>query len=299
MIDYEKCYQDNLLDKYKEDFDKYYNYIKLFYADNSVCPIDIKTTLNKKKEKNVIFMSCNTKKNQKWEAKITLPIVVNLYKIVDENNKYYNNDIKYLKDRLKKMMVSPLYKPEDDDHAIELLDKSQANQKLLDSINNVFKKQKEDLELIINDKKNKIKNLAELSLRRKTIFKGLKKINRELKEKLKEISLNEVKITHSRLNEISKNTGLSINEVNNWIDWLKCMYEYTKISVDLQELNNNYIIKSELFRKINENFVIVPPHIDIKSDKVEIKGKKSKIELKKNIKNESQKKVKLKIKKIR
>ena len=292
MIDYEKSYQDNLTDKYKEVNEEYNTYIKLYYSENAMCPIDIKTKLEKSRDKNLIYLSCKTKNNKKWEAKIKMPNIVNLYKVKTENVNLYKNYIKDLKDRLKKSMISPLYKPDEDNEAIELLEKSKKYQKIIDSINSILQNQEENLDILINEKKEKIKTLAELSLKRKNTFKQLKKVDRDIKEKLKEISINEKNPSHVRLNQISKNTGLSIKEINDWISWFVCMYDYTKLSVELQNLNNDLIEKTRLFRRINENFVLEPPLVDIKTDsKIVYEDKK---ESKRKV---DKTKVKLKIKK--
>ena len=48
MFTYLKYLEDNLNNKYLKEFEEYRKYLKIYYSENSKCPVDSKTLLLKK-----------------------------------------------------------------------------------------------------------------------------------------------------------------------------------------------------------------------------------------------------------
>ena len=50
MILYSKYLEDNIADIFNREMDEYRKYVKLFYEENSKCPGDLKTVLEKEED---------------------------------------------------------------------------------------------------------------------------------------------------------------------------------------------------------------------------------------------------------
>ena len=124
---------------------------------------------------------------------------------------------------------------------------------------------KENNELI-KSKQEYLKKLAEINHNKQKLYKKLVIISQENKNKLKEILLNEGIPSTQRINQIAKNVNLNGENTQNWIQWLGYVKEYVENIKELEQINYTLIERNREFRKINEEFIVEEPQINIKSD---------------------------------
>ena len=114
MITYLKYLEDNLNNKYLKEFDEYRKYLKIFYSENSKCPVDSKTLLLKKETATEYEMWCKSKTSKDWKIIIKKPKIYNLNIKLNELNTIYKNRLLLFKQKLRQNLESPVYIPEKD-----------------------------------------------------------------------------------------------------------------------------------------------------------------------------------------
>ena len=160
MLDYELYYNDNLNDKFNTDIEEYNKYIKLYYIDNSKCPVDLKKKLVKERSGNIIKMHCDLSKNKTWNITLQMPKIINLYEEHLNLSTKFNNGSTKLKTYIIEKMELQIYNSENDNELKNKIKEIKDIEKSLNSINNIFNIQKEELNTFY---KNKQKLLIELT----------------------------------------------------------------------------------------------------------------------------------------
>jgi len=293
MILYPKYLEDNINDKFNREMDEYKKYVKLFYGENSKCPVDLKTLLEKKENEKEINLWCKMKSGKNWNVNIKKPLVLNLNIKLQEITDKYNNECIFFKNSLKKNLTSSVYLPENDKELEKKLGDLKNIEKELELLRDVFEKERVMIEQIIKERQEILKKLLEIKIKKNNIYEKCVKISGEIKNKIMEIVNNEKEITAGRLEQIAKNVELKPVEVKNWIDYLNYVKEYLEENGKLDKLNNDMIKLKEKFDKINSFYVIEPPVVEIsdklrseevvdekKERKLEIKPKSNKIKIK-------------------
>ena len=266
MILYDNFYENNILKKHNAVMEEYEKYNKLFIQVNSKCPIDIKLLLDKEDHGKEFILKCKLKNGKEWKATIHRPTIVNLFEEKTRVGKDYKNLIQTLKEILKTSMKLPFYKPEDDDTIKKITREIKEFEQTLKSIKNIFDMELKENNELIKSKQEYLKKLAEINHNKQKLYKKLVIISQENKNKLKEILLNEGIPSTQRINQIAKNVNLNGENTQNWIQWLGYVKEYVENIKELEQINYTLIERNREFRKINEEFIVEEPQINIKSD---------------------------------
>ena len=250
--------EDNLNHKFTKDMDEYKNYIKMFYNDRAKCPKDLKTSLERKQDDKKIELWCKN-----WRVSITKPVVVNLSLLLEDISNEYNKKSDSFKYKLRQNMKSSTYKPEDDNEIKVILIELKKIEDNMNNIKAIFDKEKSIIDDIIQKKKEVLKNLAEIKIKKDHQYKECIDISKEVFIKLKEIAKNEEKITEQRFTQIAKSVSLSLKDTKIWIQYFKYIIDYLKENAKLHDLNL-IINKINLqFENINVHFILEPPKINL------------------------------------
>jgi len=248
---YLKYLEDNLSHKFTKDMDEYKNYVKMFYNDRAKCPKDLKTALERKQDDKNLELWCKN-----WRVVITKPIVVNLSLLLDNYSDEYSK-------KSEKNMESATYKPEDDNEVKEMLIDLKKIEENMNDIKSVFEKEKSIIEDVIQKRKEILKNLAEIKIKKDHQFEECIDISKDVFVKLKEISKNEEKITEQRFTQIAKSVSLSLKDTKNWIQYFKYIIDYINENSRIHELNMRMKEINLQFENMNVHFVIEPPKINL------------------------------------
>ena len=255
---YLKYLEDNLNHKFTKEMDEYKNYVKMFYNEKAKCPKDLKTVLERKQDDKKIELWCNN-----WKVSIIKPTVVNLSILLEIISNSYKNNSDLFIYKLRKNMESSTYKPEDDDEIKAMLVDLKKLEDDMHDIKSIFEKEKSMIDDIIQNRKNVLKNLAEIKIKKEHKYEECINISKDVFIKLKEIAKNENQITEQRFMQIAKNVSLSIKDTKNWIQYFLFIIEYLKENASLIELSDRMHNLQLVFEDINSHFIIEPPKINL------------------------------------
>jgi len=289
MITYLKYLEDNLNNKYLKEFDEYRKYIKIFYSENSKCPVDSKTLLLKKETATEYEMWCKSKTSKDWKIIIKKPKVYNLNIKLNELNRTYKNKLLIFKQKLRENLESPIYIPEKDKDMESELKELKKYENEIEAIKELFEKQEENKKELYIKRQDQLKNLLEIKIKKKNVFRLCEQVDGEVRKQLIEIAKNEKKIDQERIKQIAKITQITQSNVKNWVDYYKLNMEYVAGMIDLGKLNEEIFQLTEKYDSINSNYVIEPPEIlsdkkvkfEEKEDEEETTETKKRIRMKK------------------
>jgi hypothetical protein len=291
MITYLKYLEDNLNNKYLKEFDEYRKYIKIYYSENSKCPVDSKTLILKKETATEYEMWCKSKTSKDWKIIIKKPKVYNLNIKLNELNRTYKNKLLLFKQKLRENLESPIYIPEKDKDMESELKELKKYENEIESIKDLFEKQEENKKDLYIKRQEQLKNLLEIKIKKKNIFRLCEQVDGEVRIKFIEIAKNEKKIDQERIKQIAKTTQITQSNVKNWIDYYKLNMEYVAGIIELGKLNEEIFQLNEKYDNINSNYVIEPPEIlsdkkvkfeeESKDDEEETTESKKRIRMKK------------------
>lgn len=265
MITYLKYLEDNLNNKYLKEFDEYRKYLKIFYSENSKCPVDSKTLLLKKETATEYEMWCKSKTSKDWKIIIKKPKIYNLNIKLNELNTIYKNRLLLFKQKLRQNLESPVYIPEKDKEMESELKELKKYETEIESIKELFEKQEETKKDLYVKRHEQLKNLLEVKIKKKDVFKLCEQVDGEVRKQLIEVAKNEKKIDQERIKQIAKTTQIIQSNVKNWIDYYKLNMEYVDGMIKLGTLNSEIFQLTEKYEHINSNYIIEPP--EISSDK--------------------------------
>ena len=265
MFTYLKYLEDNLNNKYLKEFEEYRKYIKIFYSENSKCPVDSKTLLLKKETATEYEMWCKSKTSKDWKIIIKKPKVYNLNIKLNELNIIYKNKLLLFKQKLRQNLESPVYIPEKDKEMESELKELKKYENEIESIKELFEKQEENKKDLYLKRQEQLKKLLEIKIKKKDIFRLCDQVDGNVRKQLIEIAKNEKKIDQERIKQIAKTTQILQSNVKNWIDYYKLNMEYVGGMIELGALNYEIFQLNEKYEHINSNYVIEPP--EISSDK--------------------------------
>ena len=265
MITYLKYLEDNLNNKYLKEFEEYRKYLKIFYSENSKCPVDSKTLLLKKETATEYEMWCKSKTSKDWKIIIKKPKVYNLNIKLNELNIIYKNQLLLFKQKLRQNLESPIYIPEKDKEMESELNELKKYEGEIESIKELFEKQEENKKVLYLKRQEQLKKLLEIKIKKKNTFQICEQVDGEVRKQLIEVAKNEKKIDQERIKQIAKTTQITQSNVKNWIDYYKLNMEYVAGMIELGALNNEIFQITEKYEHINSNYVIEPPIIS--SDK--------------------------------
>lgn len=289
MITYLKYLEDNLNNKYLKEFEEYRKYIKIFYSENSKCPVDSKTLLLKKETATEYEMWCKSKTSKDWKIIIKKPKVYNLNIKLNELNITYKNKLLLFKQKLRQNLESPVYIPEKDKEMESELKELKKYENEIESIKELFEKQEENKKDLYLKRQEQLKKLLEIKIKKKDIFRLCDQVDGDVRKQLIEIAKNEKKIDQERIKQIAKTTQILQSNVKNWIDYYKLNMEYVAGMIELGALNDEIFQLNEKYANINSNYVIEPPEISsdkkVKMEEIkEVKEDEDSTESKKRIK---------------
>lgn len=265
MITYLKYLEDNLNNKHLKEFEEYRKYLKIFYSENSKCPVDSKTLLLKKETATEYEMWCKSKTSKDWKIIIKKPKVYNLNIKLNELNIIYKNQLLLFKQKLRKNLESPIYIPEKDKEMESELKELKKYEGEIESIKELFEKQEENKKVLYLKRQEQLKTLLEIKIKKKNTFQLCEQVDGEVRKQFIEVAKNEKKIDQERIKQIAKTTQIIQSNVKNWIDYYKVNMEYVAGMIELGALNNEIFQITEKYEHINSNYVIEPPIIS--SDK--------------------------------
>jgi hypothetical protein len=289
MITYLKYLEDNLNNKYLKEFEEYRKYIKIFYSENSKCPVDSKTLLLKKETATEYEMWCKSKTSKDWKIIIKKPKVYNLNIKLNELNITYKNKLLLFKQKLRQNLESPVYIPEKDKEMESELKELKKYENEIESIKELFEKQEENKKDLYLKRQEQLKKLLEIQIKKKDIFRLCDQVDGDVRKQLIEIAKNEKKIDQERIKQIAKTTQILQSNVKNWIDYYKLHMEYVAGMIELGTLIDEIFQLNEKYENINSNYVIEPPEISsdkkVKMEEIkEVKEDEDTTESKKRIK---------------
>ena len=265
MITYLKYLEDNLNNKYLKEFEEYRKYLKIFYSENSKCPVDSKTLLLKKETATEYEMWCKSKTSKDWKIIIKKPKVYNLNIQLNELNTIYKNHLLLFKQKLRQNLESPVYIPDKDKEMESELKELKKYENEIESIKELFEKQEENKKDLYIKRQEQLKKLLAIKIKKKDVFLLCEQVDGDIRKQLIEIAKNEKKIDQERIKQIAKTTQITQSNVKNWIDYYKLNMEYVAGMIELSGLNNDIFQITEKYEHINSNYVIEPP--EISSDK--------------------------------
>jgi len=282
---YSKYLEDNLSDKFKKSLDEYRKYLKMFFTDNSKCPIDSKILIEKEESETQIKLWCKSKTKKEWSVTITKPKIVNLNHKLNQLTVDYKNQGILFRDYLKENMLSPIYDPDKDKDAENKLKSLKQVESELQAVKDVFDQQNKKEDDLIKKRQELLVKLLEIKIKKSNIYKNCPVIDAETKRKLMEIAKNEKTITEARLSQISKNVNLKNDETKNWIQYFSLIIEYLNENGNLNGLNEEMKRLRDKFEEINDYYVVEPPVFEIypaeKKEEIEEEVKKRTIKIKK------------------
>ena len=263
MINYFNFYDENLNGENDALIEEYQKYIKMYYTENAKCPLDLKTQLKKEMIGYKMKLSCITKKNKEWKVEIEKPVILNLNKKKYEIQNEYENKVILFKRYFKDKINEPIYDSNSDKELKKKITEINNLKIEIESINKVFSKQKNDNNAILDEKLKLLKNISEIKNNKEKKYLELIHIDRELKNSIKDIYINEKIPSKMRIQEISKNLNINFSNLENWLLWFQLVENYLDINKKLDDLINDLIINNKSFKKMNENFVIKKPIIKL------------------------------------
>lgn len=169
MFTYLKYLEDNLNNKYLKEFEEYRKYLKIYYSENSKCPVDSKTLLLKKETTTEYEMWCKSKTSKDWKIIIKKPKVYNLNIKLNELNIIYKNKLLLFKQKLRENLESPVYIPEKDKEMESELKELKNTRMKLNLLKNYLKSKKK-IKRTLFKKAGPIENSSKLKLRRRIYF---------------------------------------------------------------------------------------------------------------------------------
>ena len=296
MITYLKYLEDNINNKYLKEFDEYRKYLKIFYSENSKCPVDSKTLLLKKETATEYEMWCKSKTSKDWKIIIKKPKVYNLNIKLNELNIIYKNKLLLFKQKLRQNLESPIYIPEKDKEMESELKELKKYENEIEAIKELFEKQEENKRELYLKRQEQLKNLLEIKIKKKDVFRLCEQVDGEVRKQLIEIAKNEKKIDQERIKQIAKTTQITQSNVKNWIDYYKLNIEYVAGMIELSKLNDEIFQLNEKYDRINSNYVIEPPEI-LSDKKVKMEEVIEKSELKEDEEETTETKKRIRMKK--
>ena len=296
MITYLKYLEDNINNKYLKEFDEYRKYLKIFYSENSKCPVDSKTLLLKKETATEYEMWCKSKTSKDWKIIIKKPKVYNLNIKLNELNITYKNKLLLFKQKLRQNLESPIYIPEKDKEMESELKELKKYENEIEAIKELFEKQEENKRELYLKRQEQLKNLLEIKIKKKDVFRLCEQVDGEVRKQLIEIAKNEKKIDQERIKQIAKTTQITQSNVKNWIDYYKLNIEYVAGMIELSKLNDEIFQLNEKYERINSNYVIEPPEI-LSDKKVKMEEVIEKSELKEDEEETTETKKRIRMKK--
>lgn len=296
MITYLKYLEDNLNNIYLKEFDEYRKYLKIFYSENSKCPVDSKTLLLKKETATEYEMWCKSKTSKDWKIIIKKPKVYNLNIKLNELNIIYKNKLLLFKQKLRQNLESPVYIPEKDKEMESELKELKKYENEIEAIKELFEKQEENKRELYLKRQEQLKNLLEIKIKKKDVFRLCEQVDGEVRKQLIEIAKNEKKIDQERIKQIAKTTQITQSNVKNWIDYYKLNIEYVAGMIELSKLNDEIFQLNEKYERINSNYVIEPPEI-LSDKKVKMEEVIEKSELKEDEEETTETKKRIRMKK--
>lgn len=296
MITYLKYLEDNLNNIYLKEFDEYRKYLKIFYSENSKCPVDSKTLLLKKETATEYEMWCKSKTSKDWKIIIKKPKVYNLNIKLNELNITYKNRLLLFKQKLRENLESPVYIPEKDKEMESELKELKKYENEIESIKELFEKQEENKRDLYLKRQEQLKNLLEIKIKKKDVFRLCEQVDGEVRKQLIEIAKNEKKIDQERIKQIAKTTQITQSNVKNWVDYYKLNIEYVSEMIELGKLNDEIFQLNEKYERINSNYVIEPPEI-LSDKKVKMDQVIEKSELKEDEEETTETKKRIRMKK--
>jgi len=296
MFTYLKYLEDNLNNKYLKEFEEYNKYLKIFYSENSKCPVDSKTLLLKKETGTEYEMWCKSKTSKDWKIIIKKPKVFNLNIKLNELNTTYKNKLLLFKQKLRENLESPIYIPEKDKSIESELKELKYYENEIQSIKELFDKQEENKKELYLKCQEQLKKLLEIKIKKKDVFRLCEQVDGEVRKKLIEIAKNEKKVDQERIKQIAKTTQITQLNIKNWIDYYKYNIEYVSETFELNKLNEEIFQMTEKYSYINSNYIIEPPVI-ISDKKVKLDIKEESTELSSSTESSSSSKKSIKMKK--
>jgi hypothetical protein len=287
MFTYLKYLEDNLNNKYLKEFEEYRKYLKIYYSENSKCPVDSKTLLLKKETTTEYEMWCKSKTSKDWKIIIKKPKVYNLNIKLNELNIIYKNKLLLFKQKLRENLESPVYIPEKDKEMESELKELKKYENEIESIKELFEKQEENKKELYSKRQDQFKKLLEIKIKKKDIFRLCEQVDGDIRKQFIEIAKNEKKVDQERIKQIAKTTQITQSNVKNWIDYYKLNIEYVAEIIELNKFNDEIFQLTEKYNYINSNYVIEPPiitsdkKVKIEEDEEESTDSKKRIKMKK------------------
>jgi len=289
MFIYLKYLEDNLNNKYLKEFEEYQKYLKIYYSENSKCPVDSKTLLLKKETASEYEMWCKSKTSKDWKIIIKKPKVFNLNIKLNELNTTYKNKLLLFKQKLRENLESPVYIPEKDKSIESELNELKNYENEIESIKELFEKQEENNKELYLKRQEQLKKLLEIRIKKKDTFNLCEQVDGDIRKQLIEIAKNEKKVDQERIKQIAKKTQITQSNIKNWIDYYKYNLEYVSEIIELNRINDEIFKITERYRYINSNYVLEAPVI-ISDKKVKLQDEEESTELS----TKSQKRIRMK-----
>ena len=289
MFIYLKYLEDNLNNKYLKEFEEYQKYLKIYYSENSKCPVDSKTLLLKKETASEYEMWCKSKTSKDWKIIIKKPKVFNLNIKLNELNTTYKNKLLLFKQKLRENLESPVYIPEKDKSIESELNELKNYENEIESIKELFEKQEENNKELYLKRQEQLKKLLEIRIKKKDTFNLCEQVDGDIRKQLIEIAKNEKKVDQERIKQIAKKTQITQSNIKNWIDYYKYNLEYVSEIIELNRINDEIFKITERYRYINNNYVLEAPVI-ISDKKVKLQDEEESTELS----TKSQKRIRMK-----
>jgi hypothetical protein len=258
---------------------KYDLYLRMFYNEKDMCPIDNKLELIRKKEGNKIDLSCE-KKN--WGVSITLPKAIHFDNELENKKKTRDNILYKLRFQVSDIGFEGILSNDMDKEINKLTAEFNKVNKEIEDMEKIYILQKKEIETYMIQNMEYINKLSLLKIKRMKIYKMINSdvMNEIVKDDLMAIYLNEGDLNPTRISQIASQKKLNLDNVKNYFEWCNITKEYVDLNIKLVKNKEKIAEINKLFNIMNNNFYLELPMMVEKGDEMKVK----KIKIKKTVK---------------
>lgn len=256
-INIKEMYKFQLEKLENEEYNKYLKYLNVFYMKDQKKEKYIKKYVD---NKYVLI----DKQIQSKKIIIIPSEYININNLYIELNKYSEE----LLIKISNIIESKNNITDENRNEFDFLKKKYLIfQEKLNDINIIKEEYHKELDILINNKVEKIDDLIKFYKKRNIDYSNIKEsINRNLKNNLIKV----FKETGNKIpsiiviNKIAKENLIASNEIEKWFQWIESVYFYMLIKIEIKILNENINKKEEIFYMDTNYMIIKKPIINEK-----------------------------------
>ena len=253
-FDLKELYDFKLKDFNKDYYQKYLQYLKIFYEKEHKKDKYTKEFINNK----LVLID---KSNPKKKIEITPSKFVNINALYIELKELSNLILFNINSLVE---TNNNITDEQRNNFETLKNKYIICKKKIDDIDEINKRYNDEIQVLITDKINKSNQQAKYFQLRHDIYSTIQVfIKEELKNKLiKYFKENKNRIPSlSIINKISKDNNVPSAEIEKWFKWVEIVYQYMLIQKETYEIERKIEIKEKEYEELTKYMIVQKPVI--------------------------------------